>query len=150
MAERRFVVKKEANSEVITYMEYEKLKGYNVKPKKNTNIYDMINVNEMVVINPTLIEKLVSKKCKRSLESIIKTLSVIYDDNDGDSDLPLHLALDEIDKFNAQIENKYKEYMKDKEYKLLLKKLEILRREVLLRIQMNEINYYREDSKKSR
>ena len=150
MAEKRFVVKKEANSEVITYMEYEKLKGYNVKPKKNTNIYDMINVNEMVVINPTLIEKLVSKKCKRSLESIIKTLSVIYDDNDGDSDLPLHLALDEIDKFNAQIENKYKEYMKDKEYKLLLKKLEILRREVLLRIQMNEINYYREDSKKSR
>ncbi len=150
MAEKRFVVKKEANSEVITYMEYEKLKGYNIKPKKNTNIYDMINVNEMVVINPTLIEKLVSKKCKRSLESIIKTLSVIYDDNDGDSDLPLHLALDEIDKFNAQIENKYKEYMKDKEYKLLLKKLEILRREVLLRIQMNEINYYREDSKKSR
>ena len=149
MADRHFVVKKEANSEVITYMEYEKLKGYNVKPKKSTDIYDMINVNEMVIINPTLIEKLVDKKCKRTLEAIIKMLSVIYDDGE-DSDGALHKALTEIDKFNAQIENKYKEYMKEKEYKLLLKKLEILRREVLLRVQMNEINYYREETKKAR
>ena len=32
--ERKFVVKKDAKSDVITYMEYEKLKGFNVKPKK--------------------------------------------------------------------------------------------------------------------
>jgi hypothetical protein len=149
MAERRFVVTKDAKTEVITYMEYEKLKGFNVKPKKNMDIYDMINVNEMVVINPSLIEKLVSKKCKRTLESIIKMLSVIYEDGD-EGDEPLQRALDELAKFKAQVENKYKEYMKEKEFKLLLKKIEILRREVLLRLQMNELYYYREDSKKAR
>ena len=61
--DKRFVVKKDAKTDVITYMEYEKLKGFSVKPKTNVTFEDMINVNEMILINPSLIEKLVSKKC---------------------------------------------------------------------------------------
>ena len=81
---KRFVVKKEAKEETITYMEYEKLKGYNVKPKDSLKLEDMINVNEMIIINPSLIEKLVDKKCKRKFEKIIMMLSLIYDETSDD------------------------------------------------------------------
>ncbi len=130
---KRFVVQKEAKADSITYMEYENLKGYNVKPKHNLEIKDMINVNKMVIINPSLIEKLVDKKCHRTLEKIIKMLSIIYED-DSEDDTPLHLVLDEIAKFKSLIIQRYREYMKDEEYKLMLKKLEILKSEVKVRL----------------
>ena len=41
--------------------------------------------------------------------------------------------LNEIAKFKELLDTKYKEYMKEKEYKLMLKKLEILENEVKLR-----------------
>jgi D-serine dehydratase len=130
---RRFVVKKEAHEETITYMEYEKLKGFNVKPKDSLLIEDMINVNEMIVINPGLIEKLVSKKCKRRLEKIILMLSVVYGDEASD-DGAIEMVLDEMEKFKTMLRKKYKDYLKKEEYKLYLKKIEILESEARIRI----------------
>lgn len=130
---KKFVVSKNEKTEVVKYSKYENLKGYDVKPKQDLKIEDMINVNEMVVINQSLIEKLVDKKCKRTLEKILKMLSVICDENNGDSDTGLSFVLSEIERFKQLINYKYKEYMKDKEYKLLLKKLEILESEAKLR-----------------
>ena len=130
---RRFVVKKEAHEETITYMEYEKLKGFNVKPKDSLEIEDMINVNEMIVINPGLIEKLVSKKCKRRLERIIMMLSVVYEDETSDDGV-IEMVLDEMEKFKTMLRKKYKDYLKKEEYKLYLKKLEILESEARIRI----------------
>lgn len=130
---RRFVVKKEAHEETITYMEYEKLKGFNVKPKDSLLIEDMINVNEMIVINPGLIEKLVSKKCKRRLEKIILMLSVVYGDEASD-DGATEMVLDEMEKFKTMLRKKYKDYLKKEEYKLYLKKIEILESEARIRI----------------
>ena len=130
---RRFVVKKEAHEETITYMEYEKLKGFNVKPKDSLEIEDMINVNEMIVINSGLIEKLVSKKCKRRLEKIILMLSVMYEDEASD-DGTIEMVLDEMEKFKTMLRKKYKDYLKKEEYKLYLKKIEILESEARIRI----------------
>lgn len=132
---RRFVVKKDAHEETITYMEYEKLKGFNVKPKDSFEMNDMINVNEMIIINPGLIEKLVFKKCKRRLEKIILMLSVVYEDESTD-DGNIEMVLDEMEKFKTMLRKKYKEYLKKEEYKLYLKKIEILESEA--RIRLNE------------
>ena len=132
---RRFVVKKDAHEETITYMEYEKLKGFNVKPKDSFAMDDMINVNEMIIINPGLIEKLVFKKCKRRLEKIILMLSVVYEDESTD-DGNIEMVLDEMEKFKTMLRKKYKEYLKKEEYKLYLKKIEILESEA--RIRLNE------------
>lgn len=148
----RFVVQKESKMDSITYMEYEKLKGYDFKPKNNIKIEDMINVNKMIIINPSLIEKLIQKKCYKTLEKIIKMLSYICEDDSGD-DTPLHLALNEIAKFKSLVMGKYKEYMKEEEYKLLLKKVEILENEVKIRLDYlyeNNNIYEEKKGKKSR
>lgn len=127
---KKFIITKDSKTDVITYMEYEKLKGFNVKPKHNVNFEDMINVEEMIVINPGLIEKLVDKKCKRTFQKIIAMLSIIQEEDDSDDDAPFMLILNEIERFKNLIINKYKEYMEKKEYETLLKKLEILKAEV--------------------
>lgn len=130
--ERKFVVKKDAKTDVITYMEYEKLKGFNVKPKDNFNFEDMINVNEMIIINPTLIEKLIDKKCKRTLEKLIMMLSII-DEDDSDDSSNVDIVLDELERFKTLVTNKYEEFMEKEEYKMLLKKIDIIKKELELR-----------------
>lgn len=129
---KRFVVTKDETTQTITYKEYDSLKGYDFKPKNKLSKEDIINVDEMVIINPSLIEKLISKKCKKTLERILKLISFIYDDDETGEE-SVTLALNEIAKFKELLDTKYKEYMKEKEYKLMLKKLEILENEVKLR-----------------
>ena len=148
---KKFVVKKEAKNEVITYMEYENLKGLNIKPKHKQDFEDMINVNEMIVINPGLIEKLISKKCKRHFERIIAMLTYACEE-DGDDDSSFMLVLDEMERLKNLIINKYKQYMDEKECELLLKKIELLkqeaeeRRRYIIESSMN----YEKKGKKSR
>lgn len=147
--EKRFVVKKDAKSDVITYMEYEKLKGFNVKPKDSLNFEDMINVNEMIIINPTLIEKLIDKKCKRTLEKIL-TIMTIIDDDDSDDDTPFDLVLDELERFKSLVRGKYKEYMKQEKYKLVMKKIEIIEKELNLRKSVRVQEILEEESRRSK
>ena len=56
----------------------------------------------------------------------------MYDDHD-DSGGTCGLILDEIARFRNLLENKYQEYMEEEDFKLTLKKLEIIKNEVELR-----------------
>ena len=127
-SEKKYVIKKDVKTDVITYMEYEKLKGLSVKPKNNVSFEDMINVEEMIIINPSLIEKLISKKCTKTFDRIIKMISVVSDDEDDDSGYAL--ILDEIARFKNLLISKYHDYMEEKEYELTLKKIKLLKEEV--------------------
>lgn len=127
--DKRFVVKKDDKTDVITYMEYDKIDGFRVKPKKTVSFEDMINVNEMIVINPSLIQKLISKKCTRSFDKIIKMMSVVSDDED-DGDTGYMLVHDQLERFRMLLINKYKAYMDELEYETTLKKIELLEQEV--------------------
>ena len=127
-SEKKYVIKKDVKTDVITYMEYEKLKGLSVKPKNNVSFEDMINVEEMIIINPSLIEKLISKKCTKTFDRIIKMISIVSDDEDDDSGYAL--ILDEIARFKNLLISKYHDYMEEKEYELTLKKIKLLKEEV--------------------
>ncbi|HPE15284.1 MAG TPA: hypothetical protein PLT65_05670 [Bacilli bacterium] len=132
--DKRYIVTKNAKTDAITYMEYDKLKGLDFNPKNKIKYEDMINVNKMIVINPSFIEKLVDKKCKKTLTKVIKILSTIYDD-DEDSGDALDIALDELSKFKSILIAKYQEYMEEKKFNLLIKKIEILEQEIKTRKQ---------------
>lgn len=135
---KKFVVKKDSQTDTITYMEYENRKGFRVKPKNKVNIVDMINVNEMVIINPSLIEKLIDKKADRTLNKFFMMLSVI--DEDDDDDTGCMLILDEIARFKDLVMTKYINYMKKEKYKILLQKIEIIEEEVKRRT--DYLKYY--------
>lgn len=144
---KKFVVTKDAKTDTITYMEYENLKGFRVKPKNTVNIEDMINVNEMVIINPSLIEKLIDKKSERTINRFFQMLSVIEDDDD-DQDSGYSLILDEVARFKNLVMSKYINYMKKEKYKILLKKLEIVEEEIKRRKESYRL-YYEESLEKT-
>ena len=132
--EQRFLVVKNKDSKDIKYFEYDKISGYNIKPNPKLKFQDAINVNRMILINPSLIEKMVDKKIKRRFDYLINLLSIVYE-NDDDTGEGLQLALDESEKFRNELCNKYKQYVKEEKYELLLKKIAILEDELYLRMQ---------------
>lgn len=132
--EQRFLVVKNKDTKDIKYFEYDKISGYNIKPNPKLKFQDAINVNRMILINPSLIEKMVDKKIKRKFDYLINFLSIVYDTEDGTGD-GLELALNEAEKFRNELCNKYKQYVKEEKYQLMLKKISILEDEVYLRMQ---------------
>ena len=69
---------------------------------------------------------------RNATESLKMDTSFIYDEDDTGEE-SVELALNEMSKFRNLLETKYKEYMEEKEYKLMIKKIEILENEVKLR-----------------
>ena len=132
--EQRFLVVKNKDAKDIKYFEYDKISGYNIKPNPKLKFQDAINVNRMILINPSLIEKMVDKKIKRRFDYLINLLSIVYENDDGTGD-GLELALNEAEKFRNELCNKYKQYVKEEKYELLLKKISILEDELYLRMQ---------------
>ena len=149
--EQKFLVVKNKDSKEIKYFEYDKISGYNIKPNPNLKFQDAINVNKMILINPSLIEKMVDKKIKRRFDYLINLLSVVYE-NDDDTGEGLKLALNEAEKFRTELNNKYRQYINEEKFDLLQKKIAILEDELYLRMQfvLDKVNDREEEKGKSR
>lgn len=132
---QRFLVVKTKDSKQITYMEYDKIDGYPIKPKNNIKFQDAINVKSMVLINPTLIEKMVDIKARKRFNHLINLLAIIYEDDNDTSGEGLRLAKDEAEKFRMEIINKYRKYLSEEKVELLENKLAILEDELNLRME---------------
>ena len=132
---KRFLVIKNKDSKAIKYLEYDKLNGYRVYPKQNVKFTNAINVNKMIIINPSLIEKVIDRKIKHKFNSLINLLSFVYENDDDSTTDGLDLALNETEKFRMETLNKYKSYLTEEKLKLMEKKIEILEDEIKLRKQ---------------
>ena len=132
---QRFLIVKEKNSKEIKYFEYDKIGGYDIKP--NAKIKDAINVNKMILINPSLIQKMVDKKLTKKFNQLIQLLTVVYENNgDDETGSGYREVLDEISKLRIEANNKYRNYMEEQKFDLLMKQLGILEYETRLRLQI--------------
>ncbi|MBR3661386.1 MAG: hypothetical protein IKN63_05785 [Bacilli bacterium] len=132
MSDIRYLVVKEKNKKTVSYFEYDKLDGYGMIPKnKNIKLRDAINVNKMVIINPSFIEKLINKKINSKIKKLIDLISTIYENDDDDPAGSLMQALNEVEKFKREMINKYLNYMSKEQVDLLEKKINILETEVM-------------------
>ncbi len=141
---QKFLIVKNKDEKEIKYFEYDKVKGYNIAPKNKVKFEDAINVNRMILINPSLINKMVDKKVKRRFAYLVNMISFVCE-NDDESGDGLYLALDQAEKFRMELLNKYKKYIEEEKFALLLKKIAILEDELKLRIKYNAKTY--EDTK---
>ncbi len=131
MNDIRYLIVKEKDKKEVTYFEYNKLNGLEINSKnKNIKLKDAINVNKMVVINPSFIEKLINKKINIKIKKLIDLIAIIYESDDEDPAGSLMQALNEVEKFKREIINKYMNYMTKEQIDLLEKKIRILETEV--------------------
>lgn len=129
MREQHYYVCKKGNDRQIVYLDYDKLKGFGFSPKNNVK-YDGIVVNKMIVIKPSMIEKVLRRKIKKKLDLYLK-LIVKYiqseDDSNGDT---LREALNDLSRYKNIIQYKYRKYLDEKYLKILLKKIALLEYEL--------------------
>lgn len=120
-----FISKKKYNGEVV-FVNYDKTNGYKFNPKNNYP-YEGIKVNEMVIIKPSLIEKIIKRKIKNRLDFYLK---IIIDNLDDESDDDTRIALDDLARYKKVISEKYSIYLDEKYMALLNKKINVIEREL--------------------
>lgn len=131
---------------------YFKVDGYSLNSKnKNIKLKDAINVNKMVIINQSLIDKIINRNIDSKFKKLINLILGIYDTSDDPAG-NMMLALNEVEKFKREVINKYVNYMNKKQLEKLERKIRLLEGEIakksyLMNERIDEVEY---ETRKSR
>lgn len=143
----KFLVVKEKNSKEIKYFDYDKLDGYNLKAKKDLHFMDAIDVNRIIIINPSFIEKIATKKINAKFDRLINMIQIVCDnEEDDETGEGYRIALDEANKLKMELWNKYKKYISEEKLDLMTKKIEILEDELKLRLNVLMNSLYEQEN----
>ena len=123
MSKKNYYLKKDKKTGEVIYLEYDKIKGYNITPK--SNIYDAITVNKIVFVNPSLSEKIIKKKISIKLKNLLKYLEDIDNSGSTDEDGVRHSLMD-AERLKLMILNEYRKYLGNTYQSLTLKKIQII------------------------
>ena len=124
-------------------MDYNKLKGFNFNPRNNVK-YDGVIVNKMIIIKPSMIEKVLKRKIKRKLDLYLKLIIKFVESEGSDDGGVLAEALNDLTRYKSIIKNKYQKYLDEKYLSILKKKIDILEYELKARIMSLQNIYYEE------
>ena len=114
-------------------IEYEEHTGFDINPKNKVKKGNSIDVSKVIFMSPTLIEKILKKKIDKEYKRILALLTeVAVDDSDDTS--KLSIALNEVELFKSIIRKKYSKFMEEKKTEQLLKRLNLMGKELKRRI----------------
>lgn len=131
-----FLIIKDKDSKEIRYLEYDKIRGYNLTSKKSMKFEDSIDVKRIIIIKPSFASKIAIKKLNSKFDKLINLMSVVCDVEDEEaSGESYRLALDEAERLRLEIFGKYKKYIDEEQLELMLKKIDILKYELNLRLE---------------
>ena len=101
--------------------------GYPLASKNHQFVIQEMTVQHILVLEPKLIRRVVSKKVMKKYDQLIKKVTelLIVDDEDGSS---CRQALNLIEKFRLEIKVKYREYLKEKELKKMAEQLKMMKK----------------------
>lgn len=138
----KYFVVKDRNDLSITYFEYDKVQGYDLQPK-NVKIKDAIDVNRMIIINPSMIEKLAFRKVQGKFQKIVKmvmyVLSLSIEDEGSGS--AYHEALNEVSRLRLELFMHYQNKLKKEVFDDFCKKLDLFEQELQVRMYYYRMNY---------
>lgn len=149
MKKKHYVLMKKANKKEIFYIDYERLEGYEVKPKNKVK-YDGIIVNKLILINPSFTKKILIKKSKRKLEEYLKYIINIMDNDDATDPDDVERALDNLSRYRSIVINTYQMYLDEKYYKILLQKIDLIEQELTKKLHIINSKYYINEEKKGK
>lgn len=137
------LMKQKLGNELI-YIDYNKIEGFKIKPRNNVK-YEGIEVNKLIIINPSFIDKVLKRKIKRKLDSYLQYIIMLIENNDDADADTLRIVLDDVMRYRQLIKNKYRIYLEKKYYSLLLKKIALLEQELKNKIIKLRLQYNYED-----
>jgi len=145
-----YISKKSKNGEIV-FVDYEKTTGFNIKPRNNVK-YEGIIVNKMIIVNHSMIEKVLKRKIKNKLNLYLKIIIEMIDNNSDNDGALLQEALNDLTRYKDIINYKYKKYLDEKYLRLLGRKIELLEYELTRRLQSVILYEYEQEhtSRRSR
>ena len=129
---RNYLLVKNKFSKEIAYIDYDRVSGFKFKPVNKGD--NTISVNQMVIISPTFIEKVLTRKTKRKLELYLEFIVKLLDEDDDTDITGLRSALNDITRYKDIVMHKYRVYLEQKYYELFMKKLSLLEYELKMKI----------------
>lgn len=133
-----YMVKKDANSGKIVYMEYD-LEGYQFQPK-NSPDRPYISVNSVTIYKPEMIDNLLSKKFSKKFDRLSQIImNFLFQDDDDSDEGDFMILLDEVARLKSIVELKYQKFLSNEEYKEYIHKLDFL--DTQLRQKIAVVNY---------
>ena len=103
------------------------IEGLDITPKNDVPGLS-IKAKKVVLVDPILQDSFINKRINKKIDKIIKFMIRILND-EGTTDEDTGMVLDEINRLKGIIINKYREFMKESEYKSILTKLILIEEE---------------------
>lgn len=124
MRDGNYYLRRDGLTGETVYIDYEKIKGYDITPK--TNIEDAIKVNKIIMVNPSLSEKLIRKKVEIRIRYLISKLEEFDSDPSGGDETGISNCLMDAERLKVQLLNTYKKYLGNTYGPLFLKKIQVI------------------------
>lgn len=118
--------------------------GYTFKPKTNKKY---LSVKEVTVVDPEIIDKILTKKFSNKFEELIILASKIINDDDS-TNADTSLVLDEVAKVRGILLNRYQKFLSKEKEELFLQKLRLIENQLRLKqVILNQQNMLEEYQK---
>ena len=142
-----------SSKETKALIDTKKMRGFKVKPLNNVN-YDGVKVDKLLIIKPSFVEKVLKRKTKRKLEMYLEFIINILESEDGNDSVKINIALNYLNRYKSIIKNNYRVYLDKLYYDTLMKKIDVIEKELKVRKMYLDMTYQaeikEEKSRKSR
>lgn len=116
-----YLIKKNNKTNEIVFIDYN-FDGYVFHPRRTNE--KTISVNSITIINPTLIDKILTIKFNQLYKKIaLRAIDILNDDEDPRT---TGIVLDEFSKLKAIVKHKYQKFLSDEKEKEFLEKIRYL------------------------
>lgn len=142
MRKGNYYLHKDKLSGEILYLEYDKIKGYDITPK--TKIEDAIKVNKIVFVNPSLSEKLIRKKIEIKIRYLLAKLEEFESEPSGGDEGAIKATLIDAERLKLMLLNEYKRYLGNTYGSYSIKKIQIIINQLRIRLydKVNQRRFY--------
>lgn len=123
----KYYIDKENKVKEMIFISYDTDKLYLLSPKRQRK--EEIKVNNILITDTRMIEKIVKKKIEMKLDKYIKALQILTDDDDTDWGTISQILLD-AEKFRMKLINEYVRYLGKTYRNLALDKIELIIKEL--------------------
>lgn len=132
-----YYISRQPKTGEIVYINYDKYKGYNIAPKNKVK-YDGIRVNKMILVKPSMIEKVLKRKIKHQLDLYLKTIIDLMEESSDEGSSGIRGVLNDLTRFKNILKYKYEKHLEEQYIKLLNKKIEVLEYELKKKLMVRE------------
>lgn len=114
------------NNDKLSLYSTPNLEGYKFNPKKEKT---SISVNKVVVVNPKLVDNILSIKFQDKFKALLRYAQYVINDEDASS-TDTAIVLDEVAMLKGILLNRYQKFLSKEKEMLFLQKLRIIENQI--------------------